>query len=157
MNRRYDQDAWLRAHDLVVRDGATYAEAAEATGIGLSAMQKKGRDQQWLAEQRQHQETAEEYRRSIFRLKLSAAKKAMDDGDPQAVHALTALERAFPEYRYRPDDTGLDPRVKRELVVQAVEAVVGYLEREAPSVLHVLRPYLRPMTAEVFSALGVAE
>jgi len=157
MNTRYSSSQWHEAHDLVVLEGCTYAEAAERTGISLSAIQKKGREQDWIEERKAHAEDAGDYRQMVFELKKRHAQRALEEGDPQAIYALAKLERMFPEYRYRAGDEGIDDRAKRELVVQVVEAIVAYLETDAPSVLYEFRRYLRPLTAHVFTTLGVAE
>lgn len=155
---RYTREQWEEAHDLYVHDGMTYAEVAEATGVSVTALQRKGSQQQWMAERKQARDAAEEYRDTIFQLKLRAAKAALkDDVDPQTIHALTALERSFPEFRYRRDKDDISPRDKRELVVETIEHLVGYLQTAAPSLLYKLQDHLRPLTSHVFDSMGVAE
>lgn len=157
--RKYSLEQYQQAHDLVVLDGCTYAAAAEKTGISLTALQRKGREQDWMDERKAHNAASTEYRDAIFELKLNAVRAALNDtdGDPQKIHALASLERMFPERVYRKDKEDISDRDKREIVVETIEAVVAYLEEFAPSVLYSFKEHLRAMAGFVFDKLGVAE
>lgn len=155
MNTKYSAEQWQQAYDLVVKAGLSYAEAAEQAGLSLSALQKRAASRDWRADRERHEQTAEEYRRTIFQAKLNAAKKVLSSGDPQDVHALTALERAYPEYRYRKGQEDTPPDQVRDQVLRFLDLVVEYLEQRAPSVLYAFKDHLRPLAEHLLAALGV--
>ncbi len=157
--RKYSLEQYQQAHDLVVLEGCTYAEAAEKSGITVTALQRKGRKQDWMDERKAHNASSTEYRSAIFELKLNAVRSALKDkdGDPQKIHALASLERMFPERFYRKDSEDISDRDKREIVVETIEAIVAYLEEFAPSVLYSFKEHLREMAGFVFKKLEVAE
>lgn len=149
MNR---QAAIEEARRLVVREGWTYAQAADATGIPASTLQKRGSAEEWGKQK--GVETS--YRDTIRRLKsglLDQALKAIEDGGDatQIVHAWRSAETAFPEHRY---DQKADPKALLGAQVDTVRRLVEYLGEHDRNACAALEPHVEAFVAELAGAAG---
>lgn len=138
-------EAKAEARRLVTAEGFTYAQAAAATGIPRSTLEKYGSSEGWL-DQRESAATYLATARSMKAALLARVTQqlAAPDSDlnaiSQALHALKSAETAFPEHRYVVQ--GDDPRVKLAIgaeVLQLVTEVLGEVDRNA---LAKLQPYI---------------
>ena len=59
-----------RARRLVVEEGYTLAEAAEAVGISLSALQKASAEEKWQEQRKHHAALSQSYHANVRRLKV---------------------------------------------------------------------------------------
>lgn len=140
------------ARRLVVREGYTYAQAAEATGIPASTLQKRGSAEQWGDQK--GVETS--YRETIRRLKSGLLDQAMkviaDGGDAtQIVHAWRSAETAFPEHRY---DQKADPKALLGVQVDTVRRFVEYLGEHDRNACAGIEKHIEPFIAELAGAAG---
>jgi hypothetical protein len=135
--------AYDEARRLVVAEGYTYEEAAEATGIPASTLQKRGCAENWM-DQRAHSMS---YAASIRALKVKLLEKATASRDPQDVFAWRQVETAWPEHRYQPAQA--DPRARLALVLELLDELVNYLAEQAPDALAALRPHIAPFSAHL--------
>lgn len=127
-------DAWDTAKHLVVSGGATYAEAAEATGLSLSTIQKRAAAEDWQGAK----ETATNYNAMVQAMKTEALRKARDTKDPNDIHAWLAIEKAYPQHRYgRPD-----PKLRLDAGAAVIELLVTFLAEHDRSALLALQPHL---------------
>ncbi len=136
MNRR---EAWEEARRLVVQERHTYAQAADATGLSVSTLQKRAAQERWQDQRR----TASSYSDQVRALKVAALEQALrDPGDPQKLYAWQQLEKAWPEHRYAQEDE--DPKVRLRIALEILEELVSFLGEVSPTALEALRPHLRP-------------
>lgn len=133
-------DAWEAARRLVVGEGATYAEAAEATGIPLSTLQKRAAAENWQKE-REH---ALSYAAQVKLLKQKALDKALASGDPQDMYAWQKIEAAWPEHRYT---AKADPRLRLQVGAEVLQLVVDVLTELAPNALAEIEPHIPALGA----------
>lgn len=152
-----DRELWAEARRLVVQEHMSYADAADATGLALSTLQKRAAREGWQ-DQRQN---AAGYNTSVRRLKalaLQAALTALENassGDSpallqaatQLMHAWRGAEAAYPEHRYAAAEE--DPRAKLAMGLQSIEDLVAYLTEHDRSALTALRPHIAPFCAQL--------
>lgn len=150
-------DAWAEAHRLVVHEGYSYTEAAEATGIPLSTLQKRAASEEW----RQKRDVQMSYAAQVRTLKaglLAQALKLMSPGadgekppDPaaaaQLVYAWKQAESTYPEHRYGGQKD--DPKVRLAVALEVLDALVAYLGRSDRAALTKLEPHLAPFAREL--------
>lgn len=130
-------DAWTLARFYVVEQGATYAEAANASGIPLSTLQKRASDEGWQSERKTNNDYGALAR--AIRLKLAErTMEALEKGEHPAGH-LDALTKAD---RLASRGTTVDPRVRLSAGLEMLELVVTTLREHAPATLGVLQPLL---------------
>ena len=136
-------DAWAEARRLVVHEAATYPDAATATGIPVSTIQKRAAAEGWQADR----DTQGSYSAQIRSLKaklLERALAAASDpslGDPsQLVFAWKQAEAAFPEHRYRPQQD--DPKARLTVMLDVVDELVAYLTDVDRNALTALAPHI---------------
>lgn len=138
--------SWVEARRLVVEEGWAYREVAEATGIPLSTLQKRGAAEDWQSQR----ELGASYTAQFRALKVAQLKRAQEGGDPQAIYALLKLEAAFPEFRYARQGA-VDAGTRRQLALEFLERVVAYLEAEDRNALAVLQPHLATLAERLVS------
>lgn len=134
-------EAWDVAKALVVRDGATYAEASSASGLPVSTIQKRAADEGWQADR----ETSVSYAATIKALKqglLAKAMLALDAGEDatQLVFAWKTAEATFPEHRYSP--TKLSPGAKLAVAADLLDILVKYLSEHDTVALAKVQPHI---------------
>lgn len=137
-------EAWATAKVMVVRDNATYTEAAAATGLPVSTIQKRAATEEWQADR----ETAVSYDASIRKMKRDLLAQVMEAIEAkrdasQLVFAWKTAEAAFPEHRYSPTKT--DPKAKLAIAADLIEVVVEYLAEHDTVALAKLEPHLTPI------------
>lgn len=151
-------NAMAEARRLVVEDGQTYAQAAEAVGIPLSTIQKAASREEW----QKGREGALSYGQSVKRVKALALAKAiasLESGQGDTVgllNAWRALETAYPESRYA---KGLAPGEMRDLIGHVVMEIVEFLSNTDRNALTALAPHIRALGVwleEKFTSAAVA-
>lgn len=123
---------------LVTQEGWVYTDAAAATGVPLSTVQKWAAAEKWQATKG----TTASYMDGVRQLKARMLAELLDGGaaDPQKVFALKTLESAFPEHRYtKPEE---DPRAKLGVGAEVIEQLVAYLGGNDRNTLTALQPHL---------------
>lgn len=146
-------EAWAEARRLVVAEGATYVEAAQATGIPVSTVQKRAAAESWQSDR----EVGASYNAQIRALKaglLAKAMQALEAGQDasQLVFAWKSAEAAYPEHRYvAPKD---DPKARLSAVLELVEGLVDYLQAEDRNALAAVQPHLAGFARHMERQLG---
>lgn len=141
------QQAFDEARRLVTVEGYSYAEAAEATGIPLSTIQKRASAEGW----QKQAETAMSYGAQIKAMKaallarivtLTESGSADWNAVTQLIHAWRGMETAFPEHRYNAQEA--DPKARLGLILELLEHLVSYFEKADRNLLTALQPHLKP-------------
>lgn len=134
-------EAAREAKRLVIDEGFTYAQAADATGIPVSTLQKRGAAEDWQGQR----QSAASYSAQTRALKVALLQDAAATKDPQKVYAWSVMEKAFPEHRYvkGTDDAGTRLAVGAEVI----EALVEHLDQEDRPALTKLAPHLQSFAA----------
>lgn len=134
--------AWDLARRLVVDEKQSYADAAAATGIPLSTLQKRAAAENW---QQQRQQVADYGAtcRAIRAALAQEALKAVQAGANPGVY-IDALHKAD---RLAARGSTIDPRARLQAGAELLELVVAFLAEEAPAALKVLEPHLQPIAA----------
>lgn len=140
MAQAHDEVTWERARTAVVVHGKSYTQAAEDTGISPSALQKRAGQERWQDQRSQELQRKSAYLGNVRDLKAELLQEVRKSKDPQQLHALLALERAFPEHRYAQVSDG----EKRGIVAVVVEQLVQYLGDADANLLGAFRSHLRP-------------
>lgn len=130
------------AKRLVVAENMTYAQAAEATGVPVSTIQKTGAREDWMGQR----QTRASYDATVGMLKAAALKKAMASMDPQDIYAWQAIEKAYPEHRRRSKD---DPQVRMAVAVEIIEELVTFLGQNDRNALASVQPLIQPFAAHL--------
>lgn len=146
--------AWKEAERLVIHEGFSYEQAAGATGIARSTLEKRGAQDGWMG----RRQAGASYDAGVRRMKALAqdrALKAMAGDLPgvdaaQAVYAWQSIERAYPEHRY--GQTEEDPRMKLGVGIEVIELLVAYLTERARPALTALQPHLEGFAAHLEGA-----
>ena len=139
------RELWDEAQRLVVHEGQSYADAAAATGLPLSTLQKRACAEQWQEQRDASLSYSAQVRlgkaRALKKLTdLLADEKAVADDIAKVASVWRGIETAFPEHRY---NAKADPRQKLEVTVLVVEELVTYLAERDTAALAALRPHLR--------------
>lgn len=82
------------AQDLYVTDGRTYDQVAQATGVSVGQLKRWGMEEGWTAARKEDREARSSIRRDTVKLRAKLLKAALVAGEPQAVYAFAALEKA---------------------------------------------------------------
>lgn len=148
-------EALAEARRLVVQEGLSYGEAAEATGVPLSTIQKRASAERWQEER----DVQGSYTAQIRALKAGLLQKAMtamaDGTDPtQIVFAWKQAEAVYPEHRYNRATTAPDPKAQLAIGVQVLEALVEYLGEHDRNALAAVQPHLRAVAQLVEARLA---
>lgn len=135
---------WDEARRLVVSEGWTYAEAAAATGLSKSSVEKRGAEEGWQEEK----DVAESFISMMLRTKRLMGKeitRAAELGEDvsQRTFALIQMERAYPEHRYAPQAKGDDPELRKAVMLETIEAFVAYLDRTDRNALTAVQGHLK--------------
>lgn len=144
------QAAIEEAERLFVREGFTYAQAAEATGIPESTLQKRGSAEEW-GKRREH---AQDYKATIKGLKIKLLDQVnvvlAKGGDPsQLIHSWRAVEAAYPEHRY---DAKSDPKAALAIAVDTMRKLVEYLGEHDRNALPAIEKHIEPFIATLVDA-----
>jgi len=140
------EEAWRIARLMVVEDGLAYADVAEQTGLPLSTLQKRAAREGWQ-DQRAHDLG---YSAKVAAMKRQALADCIDaegNVDPQKVYAWKAIEQVFPEHRYGETEDG--NRFRSPHLVEFIEELVAYLEREDRTALEAVAPHVRPFVEQL--------
>ncbi len=144
------QEAQDEAKRLVVADGYSYAQAATATGIPLSTIQKWAAAEAW----QKQRETSMSYGATVRAMKANVlAQLVTMSADPasdknqlaQLSHAWRNLESAYPEHRY---DKKADPKVRLDVAAEVIEKLVAYLGKHDRNALTAVQPHIAPFAQE---------
>lgn len=137
---------WAQAKHLVVQEGASYGQAAEAAGLSLSTLQKRAATEGWQAQR----EAALSYADKVQRLKNRALDELLSDTalDSQKLFAWQKVEQVFPEHRYKKADEE-DPRLRIRTGLELLEELVAYLGEVDTVALDKLTPHLAPFAARL--------
>lgn len=146
-------EAWDEARRLVTHEGASYVEAAAATGIPISTLEKRAASERW----QDQRDTQMSYAAQIRALKAGLLQKALDamaaGQDPtQITFAWKQAESAYPEHRYVP--TKEDPKVRIRVAVEVVEELVAYLTETDRNALMVLQGHIEPFGRRLEAKYG---
>ncbi|HNC96313.1 MAG TPA: hypothetical protein PKW90_09340, partial [Myxococcota bacterium] len=122
----------------LVTEGKTYADAAAATGIPLSTIQKRAGEEKWQANKGAAKVSYAETAKLLKQDLLEAVLKARQDGvGANEVATLLAswekVERVFPERYYAAQAE--DPRQRLELALEMLEEWVEFLGEVDPDLL----------------------
>jgi len=142
------------ARRLVVHEGASYAEAAAATGLPVSTVEKWGAADRWQDERN----TQMSYGAQIRALKAGLLKRAMEaveaGGDPtQIVFAWKQAEAAYPEHRYAAVAKE-DPKLRTRIAIEVVEELVAYLSETDRNALMVMQGHVEPFGRRLEAKYG---
>lgn len=168
------------ARQLVVEEGSSYAQAAEATGLSVSTIQKAGADGGWQAARQRYTLESAGYSDKVRRLKRRALDLALlavdrrleraspsgkktplelleDSQDPlsdvgELIKEWRSLETAYPEHRYQPAER--DPEARKGAMLEALELIVDFAAGEDPELLALLQPHLQALGARIQEACG---
>jgi hypothetical protein len=150
--------AWAEARRLVVQEGATYAAAAEATGLPLRTVQKRAGREGWQGAR----EVGVSYAATAKALKAALLDRAMRetaDGDPnkaaQLIFAWKQAESAFPEHRYSPAQT--TPAARLAVASEVLGELVAWLEVHDRVALATVGAVLQPFAAHLEAAWAARE
>jgi len=82
------------AQELYVTEGRTYDQAAKATGVSVGQLKRWGMDEGWTAARKEYRDALSSIKRDTVRLRAKLLKTALVAGEPQAVYAFAAIEKA---------------------------------------------------------------
>ena len=141
-------EAWAEAKRLVLAEGFTYAEAADATGVSRSTLQKRASREGWQDQKRTNTSYAATVRRLKAHLLDKAEKAVLDKPElaPQLVYAWKGVEQAYPEHRYAPGDS--DPRAQLAIAEMVITELVDFLDDDRAA-LAKLTPHLRDFAQHI--------
>lgn len=145
------EEAWVVCRDLVVAEGYTYAEAAEATGIPRSTVEKRASRDGWQQDRKHamsYRATVGALKRALLDKAIAAAKSGDASGAAQATYAWKQAESAFPEHRYSKAGSK-SSQVYLAALLELLDALVAYLGELDPGALRALQPHLQPFAARV--------
>lgn len=94
--RGHPARAWEEARNAVILEGLTYAEAAARSGIDVSSIQKRAARDRWQDARKKRADRLVEYRGKLELLRDKLLDRALETGDPQAVHAFNQIEKTVP-------------------------------------------------------------
>lgn len=137
------EQAWRFARLLVVEDGATYAEAAEQTGLPLSTIQKRAASEHW----QDQRGSSLSYAAQVAMLSRQALTAIVDDKgqvDPQRAYAWKTMEQMRQSLVQRDDSE----KHRRTHMAEFIDALVAYLDREDPTALAAIGPHIRPFVEQ---------
>lgn len=141
--------AWEEARRLVIQEGFSYPRVAEELGLPLSTVQSRGAREGWQAQKA----TTASYDATMRRIKRAAQERVLaaltgdvvDDGKvSQLILSLKALETAYPEHRYQPQETEADPNLRRTVALEVLGLLADWLAEHAPAALRALQPHIKP-------------
>lgn len=136
-------DRYADARRLVTQEGASYAEAAEATGIPLSTLQKRGAAEGWLEKRdvsRSMEASREALRAAILDRTLALAQDPQSKPNEvaQLVHAWRGLEAVSKGVSVLDD-----PAEREKVALEVIMALVEYLGEKNPTALAPLQGEIR--------------
>lgn len=146
------REQWDEARRLVVSEECSYAQAAEATGISLSSIQKRAGAEGWQGQR----DIAMSYTQQVRGMKAALLAKLVrltqaEDADANQIASLTnawtAQERAYPEHRYTQQKE--DPQLRTSIAIEVLEEVVSYFRDADANLLAKLGPHIRPITTRL--------
>lgn len=147
-------EAWDLAKRMVVSEGATYAEAAEASGIPVSTLQKRAAADEWQGQR----STVGSYIAQIRAIKsemLADIQGTSPGADKtQKIFALVQLEKAYPEHRYTPPVE--DPELKKRIALEVLELLATYLEGTDRTAFEKLRGHFLVFGKQLEARYGAA-
>ncbi|HNC99298.1 MAG TPA: hypothetical protein PKW90_24405 [Myxococcota bacterium] len=141
------RDALEEARRLVVQEGATYDEAAKATGIPSSTLSKRGAVEDWQG-QRQHSMSYTAQIRAAKSATLKRFTAALNDEESTAddIAKLGAVwkatELAYPEHRYNVQS---DPKARLAIIAEVLEFLPEYLAANDRPLAARLAPHIEPI------------
>lgn len=147
-------DGWSEAHRLVVHEGWSYTDAANATGIPISTLQKRAANEDWQGSR----STQMSYAAQIRSLKSGLLTKALAamETDPaaaaQLVYAWKQAEATYPEHRYGTQKD--DPKVRLAIGVELLDELVTFLGKVDRELLTRLTPRLPDFAKALEARLG---
>lgn len=134
-------EAAAEARRLVIHEGYSYQEAAQATGIPLSTLQKRGAAEGW----RGLRDSNASYNATVAKLKTDMLAVAIESKDPQKLYAWLAVEKVYPASRYQPANT--DGKVKLAIGAEVVTSLVDFIGKADRRALTILAPHLEAFAA----------
>ncbi|MBW2596633.1 MAG: hypothetical protein JRC93_11815 [Deltaproteobacteria bacterium] len=90
----YSYEIRERAQELYVTEGRTYDQVSEATGVSVGQLKRWGAEEGWTAARKEYREALSSIKRDTVRLRAKLLKAALAAGEPQAVYAFAAIEKA---------------------------------------------------------------
>jgi transposase-like protein len=146
--RGYSPETWEEARRLYVVERMAYRDVADAIGIAQSTLQKRGAREGW-AEQRVGEMDYTARRRRLRNLALDRALKAINDPKrrdwAQDVYAWERVDKAGRSE----EQQAQDERIRRQVVLDVVDALVERLGEVDRNLLTALTPHLPGLMAHL--------
>lgn len=144
----------------IVVGGGTYQEAADATGIPLSTLQKTGARDGWQGQRTTaatYLDTAAAHKRLLMERSLALLQEAKSPAEVtaavQANQQLLAMEKAFPEYRYG-QEQAVTPGAKLQAATQVLGELVEYLGQHDRNACAAIERHVEGFVASRIDAYG---
>lgn len=135
--------SWDEAYRLVVHEGASYADAADATGIPISTIQKRAASEEW----RNQRTTTMSYGSQVELAKSRSLQNLLDgmsaepslsaDDLVKLASIWRGIESAYPTHRYQPAEE--DPEAKLRIAMEVMEFFWAYFAEVDTNLLAALR------------------
>lgn len=142
------QEARDEARRLVVAEGYTYAQAAEATGIPRDTLTKWGGAEGWMDQRKAGMSYTAQVRAMKAKLMTQITDLGAEPRNAQAVaqliHAWKSLETAYPEHRY---DRKADPRIRRDIGGEFLTFLVEFLGERDRNAVTAIEPHIEALAA----------
>ncbi|MBU8910662.1 MAG: hypothetical protein KOO65_05280 [Desulfobacterales bacterium] len=94
MPEGYSYEIRETAQELFVTEGRTYDQVARVTGVSVGQLKRWGMAEGWSAARKEYREALSSIKRDTVRLRAKLLKAALAAGEPQAVYAFAAIEKA---------------------------------------------------------------
>lgn len=142
--REYSWEVRERAEELYIVDGLTYEQAAQATGVSMTQIQRWSAADGWSERRREYRQALTDIRRGAVELRRKLIGQALKSLNPQDVYAVARMEAVFAKSKGKEgsleSQAGDAGREAEPLTIrtpaEAVAAVETVLERKLNGMLN---------------------
>ena len=136
--KEYSFEVRDKAEDLYIYNGRTYDEIAQKIGVSLGTIKNWSKQGGWPEHRKKHLEVRRTLRRSLDDLRLNTTKNAVNNTDPQNIHAVINLEKLATVLEKKSDDKEVQDIDRPKIFLEDLQFVAETLKEIDPEGLKVL-------------------